>query len=103
MVHCPNAPTATTDNHYNASPQPGHAQPICTPPNDNGDDVDATDSSSAATFDNNVDNATNGPTIAVALSVLDQETGKFLKHQQLCRDPKHKPSWDTSYANEIGR
>ncbi len=34
--------------------------------------------------------------------VLDHETGKFLEHRQLCRDPNHKPTWDRSYENEIG-
>ena len=38
-----------------------------------------------------------------ALSVLDSSTGKFLEHRQLRRDPKFKPTWDTSYANELGR
>ena len=38
-----------------------------------------------------------------ALSVPDRDTGKFLEHRQLCTDPKHKPTWDTSYANELGR
>jgi hypothetical protein len=38
-----------------------------------------------------------------ALSVLDPATGEFLKHRQLCRDPRYKTVWDTSYANESGR
>ena len=38
-----------------------------------------------------------------ALSVLDTATGEFLEHRQLRRDPKFKPTWDTSYANELGR
>jgi hypothetical protein len=37
-----------------------------------------------------------------ALSVLDRDTGKFLEHRQLRTDPKYKPTWDTSYANELG-
>ena len=36
----------------------------------------------------------------LALSVLDPATGKFLKHRQLCRDPRYKATWDTSYANK---
>jgi hypothetical protein len=38
-----------------------------------------------------------------ALSVLDSSTGKFLEHRQLRRDPRYKATWDTSYANELGR
>jgi hypothetical protein len=38
-----------------------------------------------------------------ALSVLDPTTGEFLEHRQLHRDPKFKPVWDKSYANELGR
>jgi hypothetical protein len=38
-----------------------------------------------------------------ALSVLDPTTGKFLEHRQLRCNPKFKPVWDTSYANELGR
>ncbi len=38
-----------------------------------------------------------------ALSVLDQATGKSLEHHQLCTDPPYKQTWDTSYANELGR
>ena len=37
-----------------------------------------------------------------ALSVLDPTTGEFLEHRQLHRDPKFKPVWDKSYANELG-
>ena len=38
-----------------------------------------------------------------ALAVLDKETGKLLKHRQLCRDPKYKDIWDKSYTNKLGR
>jgi hypothetical protein len=38
-----------------------------------------------------------------ALSVLDPTTGDFLKHCQLCHDPRYKTTWDTSYANKLGR
>jgi len=38
-----------------------------------------------------------------ALSVLDPSTGEFLKHRQLRRDPRYKTTWDTSFANELGR
>jgi hypothetical protein len=39
----------------------------------------------------------------MAMPVLDQDTGQSLEHKQLCRHPKHKATWDTSYANELGR
>jgi hypothetical protein len=38
-----------------------------------------------------------------ALLVLDPSTGKFCKHRQLSRDPRYKATWDTFYANELGR
>jgi hypothetical protein len=38
-----------------------------------------------------------------ALSVLNPATGGFLEHRQLCRDPRYKTTWDTSYANKLGR
>ncbi len=38
-----------------------------------------------------------------AFSVLDSVTGELLEHRQLCRDPRYKATWDTSYANELGR
>jgi hypothetical protein len=38
-----------------------------------------------------------------ALSVLDPSTGEFLKYCQLRQDPCYKATWDTSYANELGR
>ena len=38
-----------------------------------------------------------------ALLVLDPSTGEFLKHHQLRCDPRYKATWDTSYANELGR
>jgi hypothetical protein len=38
-----------------------------------------------------------------ALLVLDTSTGEFLEHCQLRRDPRYKATWDTSYANELGR
>ena len=38
-----------------------------------------------------------------ALSVLDTSTGEFLEHRQLRRDPRYKETWDTSYANKLGR
>jgi hypothetical protein len=37
-----------------------------------------------------------------AFSVLDPVTGELLEHRQLCRDPRYKATWDTSYANDIG-
>jgi hypothetical protein len=39
----------------------------------------------------------------LALLVLDPATGKFLEHRQLRRDPGYKATWDTSYANGLGR
>ncbi len=38
-----------------------------------------------------------------ALSVLDPSTGEFLEHCQLRQDPRYKATWDTSYANDLGR
>ncbi len=38
-----------------------------------------------------------------ALSVLDPATGVFLEHGQLRRGPHYKTTWDTSYANKLGR
>ena len=40
---------------------------------------------------------------ASALSVLNPATGEFLEHPQLHQDPRYKATWDTSYANELGR
>jgi hypothetical protein len=37
------------------------------------------------------------------LSVLDPSTGEFLEHRQLRQDPRYRATWDTSYANELGR
>jgi hypothetical protein len=37
------------------------------------------------------------------LSVLDPTTGEFREHCQLQRDTRYKATWDTSYANELGR
>jgi hypothetical protein len=40
----------------------------------------------------------------VTLSVLDPTTGNMLEHCQLQReDPWYKTTWDTLYANELGR
>jgi hypothetical protein len=33
----------------------------------------------------------------------DPSTCKFLEHCELLRDPRYKTTWDTSYANELGR
>ncbi len=38
-----------------------------------------------------------------ANAVLDPTSGQFLEHRQLRRDPRYKTTWDTSYANELGR
>jgi hypothetical protein len=38
-----------------------------------------------------------------AFSVLDPASGTYLEHCQLRRDPRYKTTWDTSYANELGR
>ena len=48
------------------------------------------------------DNEDDAPT-PVAMPVLDQDTGQSLEHRQLRRHPKYKDTWDTSYANELGR
>jgi hypothetical protein len=39
----------------------------------------------------------------LALSVLAPTTGNMLEHCQLRRDPWYKTTWDTLYANELGR
>jgi hypothetical protein len=39
----------------------------------------------------------------LALSVLDPTTGSMLEHCQLRSDPWYKTTWDTLYANELGR
>ena len=39
----------------------------------------------------------------LALLVFDPATGKFLEHRQLRHNPWYKATWDTSYANELGR
>ena len=41
--------------------------------------------------------------LLTALPVLDEDSGKLLEHRQLCRHPRLKETWDTSYANELGR
>ena len=41
--------------------------------------------------------------LLAALPVLDEESGKLLEHRQLRRHPRLKETWDTSYANELGR
>ncbi len=38
-----------------------------------------------------------------ALLVLDPATGESLEHCQLRCGPRYKATWDTSYANELGR
>ncbi len=35
--------------------------------------------------------------------MLDPASGELLKHCQLCCDPRFKATWDSSYANELGR
>ncbi len=39
----------------------------------------------------------------LANAVLDPSSGEFLKHRQICWDPRYKRVWDTSYPNELGR
>jgi hypothetical protein len=39
----------------------------------------------------------------LALSVLDPTTGNMLEHCQLQHNPWYKTTWDTLYANELGR
>ena len=41
--------------------------------------------------------------LLTALPVLDEDSGKLLEHRQLCRHPRLKETWYTSYANELGR
>jgi hypothetical protein len=38
-----------------------------------------------------------------AFSILDPVTGELLEHCQLCCDPHYKATWDTFYANKLGR
>jgi hypothetical protein len=45
----------------------------------------------------------NANSTQVACPVLDETTGKLLEHRQLRRHPSYKKTWDTSYANELGR
>ena len=40
---------------------------------------------------------------ATAMAVLDHESGVPMEHRQLRKHPKYKTTWDTSYANELGR
>ena len=35
--------------------------------------------------------------------VLDNETGESMGYSHLCRHPKYKKVWNTSYSNELGR
>ena len=44
----------------------------------------------------------DGSSLLVRL-VLDPATGKFLEHRQLRCDPQYNATWDTPYANELGR
>ena len=37
------------------------------------------------------------------LAVLDPDTGNLLEHRQLCKHPKYKHTWDTSFSNELDR
>ena len=38
-----------------------------------------------------------------AYSITDPDTGKQLEYQHLRKDPKTRPTWNTSGANEFGR
>ena len=38
-----------------------------------------------------------------ALALLDPNTGNLLEQGQLRKHPKLKPTWDTSFSNELGR
>jgi hypothetical protein len=42
-------------------------------------------------------------TIKLALPVLDHVTGKTVEHQQLCKQPDYKVTWDRLYTDEVGR
>ena len=57
---------------------------------------DSTDFANLCTALENVDSS-------AAFSVLDPASGTYLEHRQLRRDPCYKATWDTSYANELGR
>jgi hypothetical protein len=49
---------------------------------DDDKDMDTMDSACTPTLNDDVDDVTDKPTTAVAFSVLDHETGKFLEHRQ---------------------
>lgn len=53
--------------------------------------------------DEDTDDTVIQPTGHLALPVYDAASGKMLEHRQLRTHPTHKPTWDTSYANELGR
>ena len=71
---------------------PATVNPFALLQDDNDDKVDDPTAAALSVLDDDVNDATNGPTTALACSVLDHETGKFLEHRQLRRDPKHKPT-----------
>ena len=48
-------------------------------------------------------NPQGNSTPAVITRAYDPATGRYLEHRQLRAHPTHKPTWDASYANELGR
>jgi hypothetical protein len=44
----------------------------------------------------------HNPTERIQL-VHDADTGEYLNYRQLMRNPKHRPIWSKSSANEFGR
>eukprot|EP00804_Cyclotella_cryptica_P014695 CCRYP_012698-RA/>CCRYP_012698-RA protein AED:0.35 eAED:0.35 QI:0/-1/0/1/-1/1/1/0/352 len=79
-------------------PQPTEAQPIAALTRTR---LQATNASLNA-FSALVDTTDDEPH-AMAMPVLDEDTGQSLEHKQLRGHPKHKATWDTSCANELGR
>jgi hypothetical protein len=47
--------------------------------------------------------ASSACTINRAASVFDENTGNFLEWRQLCTHPTLSVTWNTSYANKLGR
>jgi hypothetical protein len=47
--------------------------------------------------------ASSACTINRAASVFNENTGNFLEWPQLCTHPTHSVTWNTSYANKLGR
>eukprot|EP00804_Cyclotella_cryptica_P001915 CCRYP_007354-RB/>CCRYP_007354-RB protein AED:0.32 eAED:0.31 QI:82/0/0/1/0/0/5/0/565 len=71
-------------------PQPMEAQPIAAHTRARLQATNASHNAFAALAD-----TTDDEPHAMAMPVLDQDTGQSLEHKQLRRHPKHKATWDT--------